>query len=120
MFLKKLCTKGCELQTHDELTIVRLGSGCGALRHEDEELPLESRLRERGEVGERAGPCLPELLLLCTVEYREWEVWPLTSAGKPAQRNTNMISFLLIECKIPRSKTGMCGASSQKVTRSQK
>lgn len=44
--------------------MVRLGIGCGVLRQEDEELPLESRLRERGEVGENAVPCRPELLLL--------------------------------------------------------
>lgn len=88
--------KGCELQTLYVLTMLRLGSGYGVLWQEDVELPLESRLRERGEVGERAGPWWPELQLLCTVEYRKQEVRLSLSAWKPEKKKKN---FLPLECR---------------------
>ncbi len=75
------------------LTRVFLGSGWGAVWQEEEELPLVSRLKERGEVGDRdrdrdrAGVCRPPLLIGCGVWYRKWDELLSPSARKPAERD---------------------------------
>lgn len=49
----------------------------------EDELPLDSKLNGRGDVGERAGVCRPALLINCGLWYRKWEELLSPSARKP-------------------------------------